>query len=52
MLYLFTISPQNITDIWAYAGGIITDATPLLGVFMAVGVGLLVLTGVMRAIKH
>ena len=51
MLNLFTITPENTASIWTYAGEIITDISPILVIFMGVAVGLLVLVGVIKAVK-
>lgn len=50
-LNLITITPDDTSLIWAYAGEMITDLSPLLVIFMSVAVGLLVVVGIVKVIK-
>lgn len=50
-LNLITITPEDTSLVWAYAGEMIDDFSPLLMIFMSVAVGLLVVVGIINVIK-
>jgi hypothetical protein len=52
MLTFFSFSSENITALTGYITNFITDISPLLIPVIAIGLGILIVSGIISAIKH